>query len=85
MLLKINLNCPLSFNHKAGINEDTQRGADQVMIITPEGEGKSYSLSKLQAILGTGSTYSIPKFNGTSKTLTVMVNNVDLTFALLMP
>jgi hypothetical protein len=65
----------INFNRRIGMNVGTLEGADQVLVTT-RATGTGYALSYLVAKLSAMGVYTIPNFNGTSRTLRITVNSI---------
>lgn len=50
----------ISYNKKTGFNSGTKDGINQVLIVTAEGNGKTYSNSNLVSKLGSGGSFTFP-------------------------
>jgi len=66
------------YNRKAGFNSGTQEGANQVLVVVAEGDGRMYSQSDLVAKLNAGDSFI---FNETltGGRVTLLVNSIDVT------
>jgi hypothetical protein len=63
----------IMFNHKIGVNADTEEGGNTVTVVTI---GES-TFTSLKAKLGAGNKYAIPNFEGKAETVTIEVVSID--------
>lgn len=69
----------IAFNDATGINSDSGEAIHQVTIVKQSGNGDSPGQSWLLSKLSAGEHHSFDNFDGSGKTLTVSVKNIDLT------
>jgi hypothetical protein len=65
------------FNRRIGSNSGTQEGGNQVLVACRV-PGTGLAMSYLLAKLSSGGTYTIPKFSGSTLSLTIAVEDVYL-------
>lgn len=69
----------VGFNRAARANQYNDEGDDQVTIVqVNSGSGTGYSQSYLRAKLSAGQSHPLHNFGGTGKTVTVMVNSINI-------
>ena len=67
----------INFNRQIGINSGTQEGGNQVLVTT-RSTGTGYAPSKLQAKLSAGGTITMTNFAGTSNSMKITVNSINV-------
>ena len=67
----------INFNRQVGMNAGTQEGGNQVLVASRV-PGTALAVSYLLAKLGSGGMYTIPQFNGSTKSLKIVVTAINV-------